>query len=172
MCRLFCPKGIFFDICVLSQCLVYWIQFQNIHTFTYKKYYFIQFCCLVIKSSDNYDGASLVEIVNGLKQPLTIFANKFHHWCLLAQQKFVLVKTCWRRVENVLETSCRRHLTSMSWRCLDGVFEDVLNTSCRRFWKTSCRHILKTSWKIENATLKTSLGHWKTRNVCWDSKYW
>ena len=27
--RLFCPKEIFFNICVLSQCVVYWIQFQN-----------------------------------------------------------------------------------------------------------------------------------------------
>ena len=27
----------FFKICVLSQCIVYWIRFQNIHTFTYQK---------------------------------------------------------------------------------------------------------------------------------------
>ena len=30
-------EGIFFNICVLSQCIVYWIHFQNIHTFTYPK---------------------------------------------------------------------------------------------------------------------------------------
>ena len=30
-------KGNFFKICVLSQCILYWIQFQNIHTFTYQK---------------------------------------------------------------------------------------------------------------------------------------
>ena len=42
----------FSDICVLSLCIVYWIQFQNINTFTYqKKYYFIHFCCLFLKSS-------------------------------------------------------------------------------------------------------------------------
>ena len=29
--------GNFFNICVLSQCIVYWIHFQNIHTFTYLK---------------------------------------------------------------------------------------------------------------------------------------
>ena len=28
-------EGNFFNICVLSQCIVYWIHFQNIHTFTY-----------------------------------------------------------------------------------------------------------------------------------------
>ena len=31
------PKGYFFNICVLSQWIVYWIQFQIIFTFTYQK---------------------------------------------------------------------------------------------------------------------------------------
>ena len=35
--RLFCPKGFFFIICLLSQCILYWIEFQNIYTFTYQK---------------------------------------------------------------------------------------------------------------------------------------
>ena len=35
--RLNCRKGIFFNICVLSQCIVYWIFFQNIRTFSYQK---------------------------------------------------------------------------------------------------------------------------------------
>ena len=30
-------EGIFVNICVLSQCIVYWIHFENIHTFTYQK---------------------------------------------------------------------------------------------------------------------------------------
>ena len=30
-------EGTFFHICVLYQCIVYWIHFQNIHTFTYQK---------------------------------------------------------------------------------------------------------------------------------------
>ena len=30
-------QGNFFNIVVLSQCIVYWIYFQNIHTFTYQK---------------------------------------------------------------------------------------------------------------------------------------
>ena len=34
--RLFCPKGIFLRF-VLSQCIVYWIHSQNIHTFTYQE---------------------------------------------------------------------------------------------------------------------------------------
>ena len=35
--RLFGLKGIFFKICVLSQCIVHWIHFQNIHNFTHQK---------------------------------------------------------------------------------------------------------------------------------------
>ena len=31
------PEGIFFNIFVLSQCIVYWIYFQNLRTFTYQK---------------------------------------------------------------------------------------------------------------------------------------
>ena len=34
---LFYPKEIFLTICVLSQCIVYWLHFQNIHTFTNQK---------------------------------------------------------------------------------------------------------------------------------------
>ena len=30
-------KGNIFNICVLSQCIMHWIYFQNIHTFTYQK---------------------------------------------------------------------------------------------------------------------------------------
>ena len=30
-------KGIFFNICVLSRRIVYWIHFQNIHALTYRK---------------------------------------------------------------------------------------------------------------------------------------
>ena len=30
-------EGIFFNVCALSQCIVYWTHFQNMHTFTYQK---------------------------------------------------------------------------------------------------------------------------------------
>ena len=36
-CTVYFVKGNFFNICVLSECIVYWIHFQNIHTFTYQK---------------------------------------------------------------------------------------------------------------------------------------
>ena len=37
---------------VLSQCIVYWINFQNVYILLHiKKHYFIHFCCLFLKSS-------------------------------------------------------------------------------------------------------------------------
>ena len=50
-------KSVFFAIFILSegfvlfQCIVYWINFQCIYTFIYKKHYLIHFCCLFLKSS-------------------------------------------------------------------------------------------------------------------------
>ena len=45
-------EGNFFNIGVLSQIIVYWINFQNTSTFTYQKTLLhIHFCCLFLKSS-------------------------------------------------------------------------------------------------------------------------
>ena len=41
-------EGIF---CVLLQCIVYWIHFKNIHTFTYQKILLHIIFCLFLKSS-------------------------------------------------------------------------------------------------------------------------
>ena len=43
-------EGNFFNICVLSQCIVYWIHFPNIHTFTYQVILLHTFFCLFLKS--------------------------------------------------------------------------------------------------------------------------
>ena len=40
----------FFDICVLSQCIAYWIHFQNIDTFIYQKALIHILFCLFLKS--------------------------------------------------------------------------------------------------------------------------
>ena len=44
-------EGNFFNICVLSQCIVYWIHFQNKHTFTCQKKLLQTLSCLFLKSS-------------------------------------------------------------------------------------------------------------------------
>ena len=43
-------EGNFFNICVLSQCKVHWIHFQNIHTFTYQKTLFKAFSVSLIET--------------------------------------------------------------------------------------------------------------------------
>ena len=44
-------EGSFFKDWVLSQCILYWIHFQNIHTFTYQNTLLHTLCCLFLKSS-------------------------------------------------------------------------------------------------------------------------
>ena len=47
-------EGHFFNICVLSQCVVYWIHFQNIHTFPYQKTLFCTLLLLVFKTIESF----------------------------------------------------------------------------------------------------------------------
>ena len=47
-------KGNFFNICVFSHCIVYWIHLQNIHTFTFQKTLFNTFFCLFLKSPKTF----------------------------------------------------------------------------------------------------------------------
>ena len=42
-------EGKLFKICILSQCIVYWIHFQNIHTFTNQKSWLHTLLLLVFK---------------------------------------------------------------------------------------------------------------------------
>ena len=58
-------KGNFFRTFVLSQCIEYWINFQNIYTF---KQHFIQFCCLIFRSLKDLS-VSFSFIINTSKWP-------------------------------------------------------------------------------------------------------
>ena len=64
---------------------------------------------------------------------------------LITQQTFVLMKTYWRRLEDVF----RLRLQKTSWRrLLSSSWEDVLKTSCKNVFKTSStrlQDVLKTS---------------------------
>ena len=61
-------EGHFFNICVLSQCIVYWIHIQNIHI---KKYYFIHFCCWFLKSSKAFSVSLRILSVNVSKSTVS-----------------------------------------------------------------------------------------------------
>ena len=54
-------ERIFFNICVLSQCIVYWIHFQKIHTFTYQKTLLHTLFCLYLKSSKAFSVSSKIK---------------------------------------------------------------------------------------------------------------
>ena len=101
------------------------------------------------------------------------------HWTThLLQQTLVLVKMCWRVLQDVLKTpSLNIFLSSkMSWRRLQDVsarrlLEDnvITNTSWRRFANTSWRHLERWErlrWRRLQDIFKA---YWETRNVCWDN---
>ena len=46
-------EGNFFNICVLSQCIMYWTNFQNIHTFIYEKTLLHTLLFLLFKMVEN-----------------------------------------------------------------------------------------------------------------------
>ena len=45
------PEGNIFIICFLTQCIAYWIHFQNNILLHIKKHYSMHFCCLFLKLS-------------------------------------------------------------------------------------------------------------------------
>ena len=73
----------------------------------------------------------------------------------LPSKHFLVLKTSWRRLQDM---SWKRleNVFSVTIFCLPGRLEDVL--------KTSCKDVLKTSWKTKNCyvTLKTSEDVFKT----------
>ena len=77
-------QGIFFNICVLSQCIVYWINFQNVYTFTYGKKLLYTLLQLVFK------------IIESLQCILKISRKYGQLWLLVPllcfQQKHVLIE--------------------------------------------------------------------------------
>ena len=85
----------------------------------------------------------------------------------ITQQTFVLMKTSWRRLEDVLrlrlqKTSWSKPIYS-SWpyvcktssRRFQDVFQDVFKTSSRRLAITSSRRLANTFWRHLQDVLKT-----------------
>ena len=50
-CTVYFVRRKFCNICVSSHCIVYWIKFQNIHSFTYQETLIHTLFCLFLKSS-------------------------------------------------------------------------------------------------------------------------
>ena len=95
----------------------------------------------------------------------------------LTQQTFVLVKTYWRRLEDVFSVTffCfSRRLQDIAARHLH---EDVLKISSRRLeedvFRTSLEGVLKTFWKrLEDVLWIRVEGIWSTSWRCLWKMYW
>ena len=73
------PEEIFFNICIFSQCITYWIHFQNIHAFTYQKTLLYTLFCLFLESSKAFSVSLIIS-------PLSL-----HNFCI-----YLTVKTSYR----------------------------------------------------------------------------
>ena len=80
----------FLNICVLSQCIVYGVHFQNIHTFIHQKTLLIHFCCLFLKLLKPFSVSVSIGGSMHIGQ-----SNRNNH------RKYLLVTS----VEKILETS-------------------------------------------------------------------
>ena len=56
-------EGNFSNICVLSQCIVYWIHIQNMHTFTYQKTLLHTLLMLAFKIVESFHSVCLQESI-------------------------------------------------------------------------------------------------------------
>ena len=79
-CTVYFVRRNFLNICVLSQCTVYWIHFQNIHTFTYQKTLLYTLLLLVFK----------------IVKSLQFFLNMKSKWHIRVG-KFYLIKILWNK---------------------------------------------------------------------------
>ena len=70
----------FFNICVLYQCIVYSIHFQNIHIFTYQKALLHTLFCLFLKSSKAFSVSLNTETNTNISE---FFDNMSSHSLLL-----------------------------------------------------------------------------------------
>ena len=97
----FVRKEFFFNICVLSQCIVYRIPFQIYIRLHIKKHYFVNFCCLFLKLLKAFS----VSLRKTYFFPQTIFfLRKKTFFCLM---KFHSTKTklfC-KKTQIILEKS-------------------------------------------------------------------
>ena len=92
--RAFCVPFIlsevdFFNICILSQYIVYWIHFHNI--LLKKRYYFMYFCCLFLKSSKAFSVSLVLTEADKIEEKEVKLSNKtlLHRKSLIAFADYV-----------------------------------------------------------------------------------
>ena len=107
----------FFNICVLSQCIVYWIHFHNVHTFTYQKRLLHKCFGLFLKSSIALS-VSLICFSNNYILNLVLLWSSLVMLLILVLCLFVLflirIAWYWYRLNQLHVVLARKHLTTKS----------------------------------------------------------
>ena len=116
----------FFNICVLSQCILYWIHFQNTHTFTYQKTLLHALFCLFLKSSKAFNVST---------------KNRFH------------VVSTWNTRGVFLGVSLSKADNSYNYENFDSSFLQIPNKTNEaplklRFWEKIACHMWQKSCEI------------------------
>ena len=87
----------FFNICVLSECIVYWIHiqihFQNIHTFTYQKTLLHTLFCWLVQSSKAFSVSLILISFNFASNKYDRRHNIFRHFVTLSNFLFTTSET-------------------------------------------------------------------------------
>ena len=93
------PEENFFNICVLSQCIVFWIHFQNIYSFTYQKSLLHTLSCLFLKSLKAFS-VSLSRFLHPnqrfSRNIFTPLCSNFEHLCMC--NSWLLVSTYYLQI--------------------------------------------------------------------------
>ena len=91
-------EGNFFNICALSQCIVYWTHFQNIHTFTYQKTLLHTLLLLVFKIVESLQLLQTYELAPKtlwLLIPILLHTVLLPYWCKILSPYLVPVLNHW-----------------------------------------------------------------------------
>ena len=118
-------EGNFFNICVWSQCITYWIHFQNIQTFTYQKTLLHTLLLLAFKTVESFQGIFKLKIG-------TIWYKRVHN-DLLSDVNTSHLWFSFKQIEHVSLASFLSKLTSIV-----VVYEELSGTLINFFVDDLC----------------------------------
>ena len=135
-------EGNLFNICVLSQCIVNWIHFQNIYTFTYQKKFLLTLLLLVFK---------IVQYLQSILKQGNLEISAFkanHNYCRISPRYF----------EHKIKLSCHSK-DVLEWKLSQIVFKEYLPENGDANDRSVCFQIIQSNSKIfclETGTLQSS----------------
>ena len=138
-CTVYFVRRKFFNICVLSHCIVYWIQFQNMHSFTYQETLIHTLFCLFLKSSKIFS-VSLNKKQSYKIAKLLTWTLKFIASC--SSIASTILSAFGRKIADVFKN--RRYKKSVT--------HYLVVTNSRLYWYTTYKYFqiayVKTIWEV------------------------